>query len=78
LFKALDVGGSIFVHAFGAYFGMAVARVLYKPSQTTSDKEESVYHSDLFAMIGELTNTMCFVIMGVGRRGTVASLDFHT
>ena len=52
LFQALDVGGSIFVHTFGAYFGLAVARVLYQKAQTTSEKEESVYHSDLFSMIG--------------------------
>ena len=50
----MDVGGSIFIHAFGAYFGLAVARVLYKKAQTESEKEGSVYHSDLFAMIGKL------------------------
>nr|CAB3265567.1 rh type B glycoprotein [Phallusia mammillata] len=51
---ALDVGGSIFIHLFGAYFGLAVARVLYKKGQTDHEKEGSVYHSDIFAMIGTL------------------------
>nr|UUH57882.1 Rh type C glycoprotein [Molgula manhattensis] len=51
---AIDIGGSIFIHAFGAYFGLSVARVLYKTHQTTSKKEGSEYHSDLFAMIGTL------------------------
>nr|AAY41908.1 Rh type C glycoprotein-like protein [Ciona savignyi] len=53
-FQATDIGGSMFIHAFGAYFGLAVARVLYKKSQTQSKKEGSEYHSDIFAMIGTL------------------------
>nr|XP_009858225.1 rh type C glycoprotein isoform X1 [Ciona intestinalis]XP_009858226.1 rh type C glycoprotein isoform X2 [Ciona intestinalis] len=53
-FQVTDVGGSMFIHAFGAYFGLAVARVLYKKSQTLSKKEGSEYHSDIFAMIGTL------------------------
>jgi len=41
------------IHLFGAYFGLAVSRVLHKASDVRSDsKEGSVYHSDLFAMIG--------------------------
>lgn len=48
-----DVGGSIIIHMFGAYFGLAVARVLYNKHTEDNDKEGSVYHSDVFAMIGE-------------------------
>lgn len=51
---AVDAGDSIFVHAFGAYFGLAVARVLFKPGHNDHPKETSVYHSDLFAMIGSI------------------------
>lgn len=41
------------IHAFGAYFGLAVARVLYRPGlRNGHDNDGSVYHSDLFAMIG--------------------------
>nr|XP_039259428.1 ammonium transporter Rh type B-like isoform X1 [Styela clava] len=54
IFKAIDVGGSIFLHAFGAYFGLSVSRVLYKKAQTQSSKETSIYHSDIFAMIGTI------------------------
>ncbi|XP_023830098.1 ammonium transporter Rh type A [Salvelinus sp. IW2-2015] len=51
--KANDVGASMIIHAFGAYFGLAVARMLYRPALRNSHENDgSVYHSDLFAMIG--------------------------
>ncbi|XP_075893621.1 ammonium transporter Rh type A [Nelusetta ayraudi] len=51
--EANDVGASMIIHAYGAYFGLAVARVLYRPGlRNGHEKEGSVYHSDLFAMIG--------------------------
>ncbi|KAK2140596.1 hypothetical protein LSH36_1293g00030 [Paralvinella palmiformis] len=47
------MGGSMFIHVFGAYFGIVCARVLYtNKTQEASHKETSVYNSDLFAMIG--------------------------
>ena len=52
MFKAVDVGESIYVHVFGAYFGLAVAKVLHN-REIESSKESSFYHSDLFSMIGE-------------------------
>ncbi|XP_063173369.1 ammonium transporter Rh type A isoform X1 [Candoia aspera] len=53
--KATDTGASMTIHAFGAYFGLAVARMLYRPGLKKGHvKEGSVYHSDLFAMIGTL------------------------
>ena len=54
--QAVDMGDSIFVHTFGAYFGMAVARVIYHSDvQETpaKEKEEPVYHSDFFSMLGK-------------------------
>lgn len=51
--QVIDVGGSIYIHAFGAYFGLAISRVLYKTHQTTSNKEGTTYQSDLFSMLGE-------------------------
>ncbi|KAK6490008.1 ammonium transporter Rh type A-like [Huso huso] len=52
---ANDVGASMIIHAFGAYFGLAVARILYRPGlKNGHENEGSVYHSDLFAMIGTI------------------------
>uniref|UniRef100_A0A7N6FJ13 Ammonium transporter AmtB-like domain-containing protein n=1 Tax=Anabas testudineus TaxID=64144 RepID=A0A7N6FJ13_ANATE len=52
---AKDAGGSMTIHTFGAYFGLMVARVLYRPNLDKSKQRNcSVYHSDMFAMIGTL------------------------
>ena len=51
--KVTDVGGSLIIHMFGAYFGLAVTRMIYKEDHgKVNEKEGSVYHSDMFAMIG--------------------------
>ncbi|KAM4601551.1 ammonium transporter Rh type A [Polymixia lowei] len=53
ILEANDVGASMIIHAYGAYFGLAVARVLYRPAlRNGHENDGSVYHSDLFAMIG--------------------------
>ncbi|XP_075937290.1 ammonium transporter Rh type B isoform X2 [Anarhichas minor] len=52
---AKDAGGSMTIHTFGAYFGLMVTRVLYRPNLNKSKhRNSSVYHSDLFAMIGTI------------------------
>ncbi|EMP31328.1 Ammonium transporter Rh type B-B [Chelonia mydas] len=52
---AKDAGGSMTIHTFGAYFGLMVSRILYRPQLDKSrQREGSVYHSDLFAMIGTI------------------------
>lgn len=50
--QAVDVGDSMFVHAFGAYFGLAVSLILYR-SDASTEKEGSSHQSDMFAMIGK-------------------------
>ncbi|XP_052089957.1 ammonium transporter Rh type A-like [Mytilus californianus] len=54
LLNVVDVGESMFIHAFGAYFGLAVARVLYSDNLDEHQNEGTVYHSDLFSMIGTI------------------------
>merc|ERR1719289_106587 len=51
-FEAVDIGGSIFIHTFGAYFGLAVSTMVGQPKDANkADKRNSsVYTSDLFAM----------------------------
>ncbi|XP_005800451.3 ammonium transporter Rh type B-like [Xiphophorus maculatus] len=50
-----DAGGSMTIHTFGAYFGLMVTRILYRPRlEQSKHKNSSVYHSDLFAMIGTI------------------------
>jgi len=49
-----DVGGSMIIHAFGAYFGLAASKVLYSDRHANSDKEGADYKTDLFAMIGTI------------------------
>ncbi len=51
-----DAGGSITVHAFGAYFGLAVSFML-RPSSEENNAgklEGPSYVSDIFAMVGTL------------------------
>lgn len=58
-----DAGGSMTIHTFGAYFGLTVTRILYRPNlEQSKDKQGSVYHSDLFAMIGESAHTSGVVV----------------
>ncbi|XP_026702024.1 ammonium transporter Rh type A [Athene cunicularia] len=55
ILQATDVGASMTIHAFGAYFGLAVTLVLYRPGlKNKHENEESTYDSDMFAMIGTL------------------------
>lgn len=49
-----DIGGSLIIHTFGAYFGLAVSIMNWKRGLKDNPKEGSVYHSDLFSMIGTL------------------------
>lgn len=52
--KIADAGGSLVIHCFGCYFGLAVSFMLRNINNNDNPKESSVYHSDIFAMIGTL------------------------
>ncbi|XP_034437195.1 rh family, C glycoprotein a [Hippoglossus hippoglossus] len=55
LLHCRDAGGSMVIHAFGGYYGLAISWVLYRPHLNQSKSlNGSVYHSDVFAMIGTL------------------------
>jgi ammonia channel protein AmtB len=58
--QALDMGGSITIHAFGAYYGLAASLVLSNKRQafgaytSANSKNSASYISDLFSIIGTL------------------------
>jgi len=53
-YQAVDMGGSMYVHTFGAYFGLAVSWFLTNGDKLRKSRFESSRDSDLFAMIGTL------------------------
>jgi len=54
VFGAIDAGDTIFVHLFGAYFGLAVSRVMYHKTYLGSLKQGSSRSSDMFSMVGTI------------------------
>uniref|UniRef100_A0A3P9N028 Rh family, C glycoprotein a n=1 Tax=Poecilia reticulata TaxID=8081 RepID=A0A3P9N028_POERE len=55
LLQCRDAGGSMIIHCFGGYYGLAISWVLYRPNiHQSKHLNGSNYHSDLFAMIGTL------------------------
>ncbi|XP_049456907.1 rh family, C glycoprotein a [Epinephelus fuscoguttatus] len=55
LLHCRDAGGSMVIHCFGGYYGLGISWVLYRPNLHQSKRlNGSVYHSDVFAMIGTL------------------------
>nr|WIW57978.1 ammonium transporter Rh type B [Sinonovacula constricta] len=51
---AVDAGESMYIHAFGAYFGLAVAFVLYNKHAMGHEKAGSAYNNDIVAFIGTI------------------------
>ena len=55
-YQAVDMGGSMYVHTFGAYFGLGVSYVItdYEKLENNKEREKSNKTSDTFAMIGTI------------------------
>lgn len=69
---AVDVGGAIFIHAFGAYFGLAVSLMARKRVVAKSEhREGSTATTDIFAMIG----TVILWVYWPSFNGVLASHD---
>jgi len=71
---AEDVGGTLTIHMFGAYFGLAVAKTYAAPD--SADKAESSHVSDVFSLIG---TTLLWIYWPsfVGATETGESENFH-
>lgn len=67
--EALDVGGSMVIHTFGAYFGLTVSRFLSAHTKPTT-KPESSYISNIFGMIGTIFLWMYWPSFNFGAFGT--------
>lgn len=52
--QAIDAGGSITIHVYGAYFGLAFSRVFSRKDLAENPLNDSNYTSSLFAMIGTI------------------------
>lgn len=52
--EVIDAGGSMVIHTFGAFFGLAVTWQLGVPEAHKQSHNKSRYTSDIFAMIGTL------------------------
>jgi ammonium transporter Rh len=56
VFKVNDIGGSMFIHCFGAYFGLACAVVINSREKGHFNNKlcEANYRSNIFGMIGTI------------------------
>eukprot|EP01097_Dermamoeba_algensis_P008476 TRINITY_DN5677_c0_g1_i1.p1 TRINITY_DN5677_c0_g1~~TRINITY_DN5677_c0_g1_i1.p1 ORF type:complete len:447 (-),score=73.49 TRINITY_DN5677_c0_g1_i1:34-1374(-) len=52
-FQSSDIGGTMYIHVFGAYFGLGVSFVI-SHKEKRHDKQNSTYLTDIFAMIGTI------------------------
>lgn len=50
----IDIGGAIFIHSFGAYFGLACSLMYNKKAALGHPANGASYNSNLVAMIGTL------------------------
>lgn len=54
MLQITDIGGTMVIHMFGAYFGLAFSIAIRNRHNSTHVNNSSVYHSDAFAMIGTI------------------------
>ena len=77
IFKAVDLGGSMFIHTFGAYFGLGVTYFASSLNAFNHKNNSSNYLSNLIGMIGTIFLWMywpsfnCAISAGNARHRTI-------
>jgi len=72
-YQAVDMGGSMYVHTFGAYFGLAFSYMLGPPTADEAVEESSSYNSDVFSLLGSIFLWMYWPSFN----GALAGGDYH-
>jgi ammonium transporter Rh len=72
-YKTVDMGGSMYVHTFGAYFGLAFSWMLGAPTADEQLEESSSYNSDVFSLLGSVFLWMYWPSFN----GALAGGDYH-
>lgn len=54
IYHATDAGGSMFVHSFGAYYGLAASYFFQSKRANLSKNMKSNYNSELIAVVGAI------------------------
>jgi ammonium transporter Rh len=77
--EAHDAAGGVVIHTFGAYFGLACARVISNPTNLDHPDNGSIYSSDLFSLAGTLFlwllwPSFCAIVAGHAGDGALTFL----
>jgi len=67
----VDIGGGIFIHTFGCYFGLTMSRLVANTKQSHHPDERSCYTSDLLSLLG----TLLLWVMWPSFNAAIASPD---
>jgi ammonium transporter Rh len=54
LYGAIDVGGSMWIHTFGAYYGLALAWCFSNQGSFKKENNHSLYNSNIFSILGTI------------------------
>lgn len=71
IIQTVDIGGGIFIHTFGCYFGLAMSRFLPNTEKSHHPDERSNFSSDVFSFVG----TIFLWVMWPSFNAAIADID---